>query len=234
MIFTKLPFTNKYDGKTSTIDGCRHYVTPKGNYPSITTVLSKTADDTWLKEWRERVGDEEADRISLAATTKGTGLHSLCENYITGEQINDVSQVPGASKMMFNHLKPVIDKNLTGYWVSEVALYSDRFRIAGRTDLIGLWRGVSSCIDYKSNHSTGNKNECDIDDYFLQTCAYAEMWHEMYPELPKIEQGVLLIASLYHRQVFEFDIKKGYRGLVERRKKYFEMFEQPKEKIVWF
>ena len=234
MQFTKLPFVNKYEGETIEINGSRHYVSPKGNYPSITTVLSATDDPTWLAKWRERVGEEKANEISLAATTKGTGLHSLCENYIIGEEINSVKDIPGGSKTMFNQLKPVIDKNLTAYWISEVALYSDKLAIAGRTDLIGLWRDIPSVIDFKSNHSTNNKKEDNIDDYKIQVCFYGVAFNEMYPELPKIEKGVLLIASLFHRQVFEFDIMEKHKELLERREDYAKMFEAPKEKIVWF
>jgi hypothetical protein len=244
MQFTKLPFTNKYEGKTVERNGSRHYVIrPDGHskdhkpdiaYPSITTVLSATDDPTWLIKWRERVGDAKADEISLNAITKGTGLHSLCENYIVGEEINPVKDIPGGSKTMFNNVRSALDQHLTGYWASEVALYSDKFRLAGRTDLIGRWDHIPSVIDFKSNHKPDHKKEEHIGDYKIQVCAYKMMWDEMYPEYPKLEKGVLLIASMFHRQIIEFDAMEGYRGLIERRKKYFEMFEQPKEKIVWF
>ena len=56
-------------------DGVRHYVTPEGNkYPSITTVLSEYSRQG-IMEWRKRVGNEEANRVSGKASTRGTKLH---------------------------------------------------------------------------------------------------------------------------------------------------------------
>ena len=50
--------------RTENINGKRNYVTPSGElYPSITTVrgeFSKAA----IQAWRERVGEEEANKIS--------------------------------------------------------------------------------------------------------------------------------------------------------------------------
>ena len=63
-------------------DGVRHYVTPEGNkYPSITTVLSEYSRQG-IMEWRKRVGNEEANRVSGKASTRGTKLHKACESYL--------------------------------------------------------------------------------------------------------------------------------------------------------
>ena len=63
-------------------NGIRHYMTPEGNkYPSITTVLSEYSRKG-IYEWRQRVGDEAANRISGKASTRGTKLHKACEDYI--------------------------------------------------------------------------------------------------------------------------------------------------------
>ena len=66
---------------TENIDGKRHYVTPNGSYISITTLLSNLSKDG-IQKWRERVGAEEANRISTKASRQGTAVHSLCEQYI--------------------------------------------------------------------------------------------------------------------------------------------------------
>ena len=52
-----------------------------GLFPSITTVLSGTSDKTGLEEWRKRVGEEEADRISKLSMNRGTVMHRLIELY---------------------------------------------------------------------------------------------------------------------------------------------------------
>jgi hypothetical protein len=69
------------------INGKRHYeVTTKdgviiGAFPSITTILSETQDKTFLKKWKDRVGDAEAYKISVDATERGNVMHRLCELY---------------------------------------------------------------------------------------------------------------------------------------------------------
>jgi hypothetical protein len=60
----------------------RKYVLPDGTkLPSITTVLSILSEDS-IRAWRERVGTEEANKISTRASRRGTAVHSICENYV--------------------------------------------------------------------------------------------------------------------------------------------------------
>ena len=64
------------------IEGSRHYQTPNGEpLPSVTTVLDALKDKTSLYEWRKRVGDEEANRITKLATGIGTQVHLHIENW---------------------------------------------------------------------------------------------------------------------------------------------------------
>ena len=42
--------------ETETLKTGRTYYTPDGAYPSITTILGKTADNTWLQRWIDKVG----------------------------------------------------------------------------------------------------------------------------------------------------------------------------------
>ena len=49
-------------------------------YYSVTTMLSKTADHSWLDKWRERVGNEEADRICRAATNLGGPTYIISDS----------------------------------------------------------------------------------------------------------------------------------------------------------
>ena len=63
-------------------DGTRVYQTPTGKkYPSVTTVtglLKKQA----IMEWRKRVGEVEANKISSTAARRGTRIHTLCETHL--------------------------------------------------------------------------------------------------------------------------------------------------------
>ena len=72
--------------KTENINGQRHYHTPTGGcYPSVTSVLSRLSKDS-IKAWRERVGAEEANKITQRASSRGTSVHKLCEQYIKNEK----------------------------------------------------------------------------------------------------------------------------------------------------
>ena len=84
----------------------RVYQTPTGmKYPSVTSVLGMM-DKSSFFEWRKRVGDEEANRVSARASSRGTRIHSLCEDFITTGKAS-----PGMfDAEMFNSIKPYLDK----------------------------------------------------------------------------------------------------------------------------
>lgn len=201
----------------------RKYVTPAGSFPSITTILSGSADNTWLEQWRARVGEEKANEISKAATEKGTGLHTLCECHILGTEVP--KGIPGHSKIMFSFIKPLLNKHLSLVCGVEVPLYSAELGVAGRTDLVGFWDMKLSVIDYKSNHSDKNKKDEDIEDYFIQICAYSKMWNERISLVngPTIKQGVILMASKYGRQIWVFNPYDYEEKLYERIRLYHEL-----------
>lgn len=152
-------------------DGTRVYKTPSGKkYPSVTTVtgLQKRKG---IMEWRKRVGEEEANRISGRASSRGTRIHSLCEDFLLGKNPTaDMFDVE-----MFNQMK---------YWLEDVdnihcletPLYSDYLQIAGTVDCIAEFKGKLSVIDFKT--SARPKDRDDIHDYFMQTAAYAVAFEE--------------------------------------------------------
>ena len=60
------------------VNGKRNYVTPSGElYPSITTILGEFSKAS-IQEWRKRVGETEANKISGKASRRGTSVHSVC------------------------------------------------------------------------------------------------------------------------------------------------------------
>jgi len=190
--FVKLPELD-YDLKSVTIEGSRKYTTPEGKiYPSVTTILSYSTDKTYLIEWRKRVGEEQANRIVKKSSGRGTKLHSICEKYLLNE-LNDmkIRMLMPDIKDFFLQLRPHIDENIGNVYGLEQALYSDRLRMAGRTDCIAEWNGKLSIVDYKN--SIKEKKESSIQNYFIQCTAYAEMFEER-TKLP-IEQIVVAIAN---------------------------------------
>lgn len=181
----------EFDLKAITTDSGRQYLTPDGySFPSVTTVLSDYNKKA-LFEWRERVGAEEANRIAAKASSRGTKLHTICENYLMNEltPMKMTSMMPD-TKELFLSLKPHIDDNIGDVYSIEQALYSTRLRLAGRVDCIAEWNGQLSVIDFKT--STREKSEEGILNYFMQCTAYATMFEEITHR--PINQLVVAIA----------------------------------------
>ena len=167
----------QFDLNAETTDSGRLYTTPEGNkYKSITTVLSNYNKQA-IMEWRQSVGEEQANKISRRAADRGTKVHKICEDYLKNEipELKMQMMMPDLKELFFK-IKPHIDENVGKIYSQEQALYSDKYRIAGRVDLIAEWNGKLSVIDYKT--STKQKEEQDIQNYFMQCTAYALMFAE--------------------------------------------------------
>lgn len=180
-----------FDLKTTTTEQGRRYLTPNGDaYPSVTTVLSDY-NKAAILEWRKKVGEEEANKISRLAANRGTRVHSLCENYLKNNlpELKIKSLMPDV-KQMFSSIRPIMDERVTTVYALEQALYSDELQLAGRVDAIAKWDGMTSIIDFKT--SSKPKKEEWIQNYFMQCTAYALMAEEVMKS--RIDQIVVLIA----------------------------------------
>lgn len=174
--FANLPELD-FDLSTETTTSGRRYITPNGEaYPSVTTVLSEYSKKA-IMEWRNRVGEEQANKISNQASSRGTRLHTLCEKYLLNElsPLKLQSEMPDA-KELFYKIKPQLDQNIGTIYSLEQALYSDKLRLAGRVDCIAEWNGELSVVDFKT--ATKEKKEDWIENYFMQCAAYAVMFEE--------------------------------------------------------
>ena len=166
-------------------NGSRVYETPSGKaYPSVTTVtglLKKQA----IIEWRKRVGEDEANKISSKAASRGTRIHGLCEQYLLNKEI-----VPNMFDVdMWQNMKPHLH-NINNIHALEQPLYSDHLEVAGTVDCIAEYNGKMSVIDFKTSKRL--KHRDDIHDYFMQCSAYAVAFEEM-TKIP-VPQLVILIA----------------------------------------
>ena len=164
------------------IAGQRHYVNQDGScYPSITTVLSIQNKEA-IYEWRKRVGNEEANRITKRATTRGKHFHSLMEQYFLNQiddidsfRSNAVARNPNVWYLFLTAIHE-LEKMIGKIYCIEDHLYSDEFKVAGTVDMIAEWNGKLSVIDFK----TSNSAKCEewIENYFIQGTAYAKMFTE--------------------------------------------------------
>jgi len=159
-------------------DGKRIYQTPSGEkYPSVTTILSARGDKSKLFEWRKRVGEQEANKITTQAARRGTNVHTIAEKYMQGRADFLEGQNPLAVSL-FSDIKPIIDEHITKVYGNEMPLYSDTLQTAGRCDLFCQFQGSHGVVDFKT--STKPKREEWIQNYFLQCTTYAMMIEERY------------------------------------------------------
>ena len=177
----------------TSLDGKRVYQCPDGNaVASVTTILDSTKDKTHLLEWRKRVGEETAKRITKEASGMGTRMHKYIENYI-----NDGSWgTPGSnpySQQAFKMAQVVHEnalKDVKEIWGSEVGLYFPKI-YAGTTDCVGQYKGNPCIIDFKQTNKPKKKEW--VEDYFLQLVAYAEAHNEVYGT--DIKEGHVFMCS---------------------------------------
>ena len=155
-------------------NGKRLYVTPDGEkYPSVTTVLSDYKKDAII-QWRKRVGEQQANKISTQASRRGTKVHKLCEDYLNNE--STFKDYTPDNVEMFKSIQPTLNE-IEIVYAQERTLYSHHLKTAGRVDCVGKFSGKPHIIDFKT--SKKQKKWEWIDNYFMQGSAYSVMWEEM-------------------------------------------------------
>lgn len=178
----KYPTLNRVE-----VNGKRHYT--DGVFlpvPSVTTILSALGKKEKLQEWVDRVGEDEAERIRDQSSNVGSNMHSNIEQYIlhstkpTGKPLEVI-----LSKLIIDDL----NRNMNEVWGVEAMLnYPEKY--AGTTDLVGIYKGKQAIVDFKNSRKF--KARAWIEDYFLQTAAYA-IAHD-YHYGTQINDAAILIA----------------------------------------
>ena len=172
-MFTHLDL-NLPELKRETIDGVRYYNIGGENKKlvSITSVISHYNKEKFAK-WRQRVGEEEANRVTKRATSRGTDTHTLIENYLLNQDLPEVQPI---SEHLFKIAKPTLNR-INNICTLEGALYSDILGVAGSVDTIAEFDGELAVIDYKT--SAKPKPRDWIESYFVQTMFYGMALYEM-------------------------------------------------------
>ena len=169
-----------------TIDGVRYY-----DIPGESKLVSITSITSWInreifRSWRARVGNEEADKVTKAATSRGTDMHTLTENYLLNEELPTVQPL---SDFLFKQSKPQLNL-IDNIHAIEKPLYSLRLGVAGTVDCIAEYEGELAVIDFKTSKKP--KPRKWIDHYFVQCAAYACMLYEM-KEIP-VKKFVIIMS----------------------------------------
>ena len=184
--------------KSTTTSGSRVYETPDGTFPSITTVLGRKKAQ-FFKEWRARIGEEEANKITTQATRRGTKVHKVVENYILNQEDYFEDSLPHVREM-FNTIKPHLDKNLDNIAGIEIPLWSKQLGVAGRCDCVADWKGQKAILDWKTSGKF-KKREW-VEEYFLQATAYSIMFEER-TKIPINNIVIVIAVENEEPQIFE-------------------------------
>ena len=159
-----------------TIDGVRYYSVPDEDellkLVSITSVTSHFNKEIFVK-WRKKVGNEEADRITKAATSRGTDMHTLTEHYLKNDDLPTVQPI---SDFLFKIAKGELNK-IDNIHSLEGSLYSKELGIAGTVDCIAEYNGELAIIDFKTSKKPKPRNW--VEHYFVQCMAYGCMLYEI-------------------------------------------------------
>ena len=199
------------------IDGVRYYTVEGRPMVSITSVTSHFNKEVFV-EWRKRVGEKEANRITKRSTTRGTKVHTLIENYLLNKEVDP--DTPG-SKMLFQQAKKSLG-NINNIYALEKSLYSTELGVAGTVDCIAEYDGELSIIDFKT--AAKPKPRDWIQNYFVQAAAYACMFYER-TGIPVKKLVILMTCENGEVTVYEEYDKMKYMKLLV---KYIEKFVEDK------
>ena len=101
---------------------------------------------------------------------------------------------------MFGEMKSHLDEKINQVVLQEQTMFSPKFKVAGRCDLIGVYKDKLSVVDFKT--TTRTKKEEWIEDYFIQCAAYASMFEEHTGE-PVEDVVIMMVAEDGEVQLFE-------------------------------
>jgi genome maintenance exonuclease 1 len=208
--------------------GSRNYDIAGYRLPSVTTILGKTKDNTFLRDWIKKKGKEEAEKIKQASATRGTSMHKYLENYVLGKGYEDLTDLGQETKRMAEKVIEVGLAPVSGFYGSEVTLYYPGL-YAGQTDLVGIHNDKETIIDFKQANRP--KREEWIGDYKLQAGAYA-MAHD-HVHGSNIEQAVIMVCTpdLYYQE-FKIDglnLRRAKHEFLKRLDQYYELMNDEKE-----
>jgi len=209
--------------------GSRTYDFGGVRLPSVTTILGKTKDQQFLKDWKAKVGEERAEQIKNHSSRRGTSMHKFLESHVTGVGYDDLSPIGNESRPMAQKIIEIGLTPVDQYFGSEISLYYPGL-YAGSTDLVCLHNDKETIVDFKQSNRP--KRQEWIDDYFLQIAAYC-MAHD-YVHGSNIEQGIIMVCTpdLYYQEfvVNGAELRQWKHKFLKRLDMYHDLIHDEKER----
>ena len=209
-----------------TAHGSRTYDVHGIRLPSVTTILAKTKDQSYLTTWKNKVGHEEAERIKNYSSRRGTAMHKFIEKYIQESGYKDLTPIGQEAEPMAQKIIEIGFTPITEYYGSEVTIHYPGL-YAGSTDLVCMHNDMETIVDFKQANRP--KKEEWIEDYYLQIAAYA-MAHD-YVYKSHIRQGIIMVCTPdRYYQEFKFqdaELRKWKHKFLKRLDEYYEIMREP-------
>ena len=205
----------KYPSSTrALINGARYYEINNKKLPSVTEIIKSTESEDKrqsLKQWRDRIGDAEADKIMTISSARGTAMHKHIEEHLVGQKHLNIETSINEPYLMAKKIIHDGLYSLDELWGCEVTLsYPDLY--AGTADACGVYDGIQSIIDFKQSNKP--KKRQWIEDYFIQLAAYAMAHNIEYST--NISQGIILMCTpppqiMFQKFVIDGEEFKNYQ-----------------------
>ena len=181
----------RYEAVRISEDGQRMYQTPEGKYYSVTTILSGSKDMSGITEWRESIGEKEADRILKVACARGDATHLNVENWmLKGEE----PKLNLLTAPYWKSIRPFLEQVKKPLLLEGAVWHKDGY--AGTLDCLATLHEFGDepiLLDWKTADKAKKKDR--LYDYSLQCAAYVHAANYVYANLGvKIRQAKIVIA----------------------------------------
>ena len=181
----------RYEAVRVSEDGQRMYQTPEGSFYSVTTILSGSKDMSGITEWRESIGEKEADRILKVACARGDATHLNAENWLlTGEE----PKLNLLTRPYWKSIRPFLDQVKKPLLLEGAVWHKDGY--AGTLDCLATLHEFGDepiLLDWKTSDLPKKKDR--LYDYSLQCAAYVNAANYVYANLGiKIRQAKIVVA----------------------------------------
>ena len=208
--------------------GTRVYEINNYRLPSVTTILGATKNQEFLKNWKAKVGEAEAERIKNLSSRRGTAMHKFLEHHVLGTGYDDLTEIGQKAKAMAGKVIDIGLAPVEEYYGSEVTLHYPGL-YAGSTDLVCSHNGMETIVDFKQSNRPKQKEW--VEDYYMQIAAYA-MAHD-YVYGSQIKQGVIMMCTpdLYYQEfkIQDSELRQWKHRFLKRLDSYYDLVHDEKE-----
>jgi hypothetical protein len=179
------------------------------DYPRVTTIIAETEDAKkkqnllkWMKKMQKIHGIEGAEIERQKILDNGTSLHQAIEDYLSGKEPLDHPQFTA----VLPFLKLIKQSNDL---ILEKRLFCHKYKYQGKPDLIGIYDGLTTIIDWTTSLQLKRKEW--VDHKFLQAGAYAIACEEIGIEI----QQLAVVTICQNPRTFQIFTDPPYKWRIE-------------------